>query len=462
VLTRISNSIRQAVISLFLRNAALFDGAGGGNRLARWFAIPASPGTHYDNPVQLRARAEGEFRNNPFGRKAVNAIVDAVWGGNGINPMFAHKETQSAWEEWAKDCDGAGRLDWTGLGAQILQTIIVSGEAFVLLTLDPSVDGIPLRLLVLGPEYLDLARVDKDTFAGIRYNGIREEGYWLYQRHPAFMNPIPVSMFVSSQDCLRLAKDIAPGAQRGQSWLAPALLPLRELNEYLESALVKSKVAALYAGFIRTADGSNPILNAKGEPTLEPGSMTRLQPGEEVNFTVPPDVGASFDPFVKAQLRRIAAGMGIPYEILSGDLSAVTFASGRSGLLEYRRAIESIQHGLLVPQFCRKIMQRWAALAAALGVIPQSAGPVRWIGPSLEMLDARHETQAKIQLVRAGFSSRTEIVASSGVRVEDIDVEIASDNARADAAGLVFDSDPRKTTLQGLASLQGGQGGQTA
>ena len=45
--------------------------------------------------------------------------------------------------------------------------------------------------------------------------------------------------------------------------------------------------------------------------------------------------------------------------------------------------------------------------------------------------------------IRAGLMSRSEAISGNGYDAEDIDREIAADNARADALGLVFDSDPR-------------------
>ncbi len=63
-------------------------------------------------------------------------------------------------------------------------------------------------------------------------------------------------------------------------------------------------------------------------------------------------------------------------------------------------------------------------------------------------LDSRMETQTNIQLVRAGFASRREIVESNGWNVEDVDREIAADQARARALGLTLDVDP-EMTLQG-------------
>ena len=42
-----------------------------------------------------------------------------------------------------------------------------------------------------------------------------------------------------------------------------------------------------------------------------------------------------------------------------------------------------------------------------------------------------------------GLMSRSEAISANGYDAEDVDREIAADNARADAFGLVFDSDPR-------------------
>jgi len=40
--------------------------------------------------------------------------------------------------------------------------------------------------------------------------------------------------------------------------------------------------------------------------------------------------------------------------------------------------------------------------------------------------------------------SRSEAISAFGYDAEDVDAEIAADNRRADALGLVFDSDPRQ------------------
>lgn len=45
--------------------------------------------------------------------------------------------------------------------------------------------------------------------------------------------------------------------------------------------------------------------------------------------------------------------------------------------------------------------------------------------------------------IRAGLMSRSEAISGNGYDAEDVDREIAADNARADELGLVFDSDAR-------------------
>ena len=424
------------------------------SRLKDWTPAPGAPNSPWSNPAVLRARAQHEFANNPLARRGVEALVNAAWGGSGITPLFRDRTVQALWERWSSGCDASGRLDWVGLGAAILQTVIVAGEAFVVLRVDEGAPGVPLTLQVLGPEFLDESRTDDRTLAGIRYDGLRPAGYWLFRQNPTLSGAPLESVFVPASECLHVYRPLLPGATRGQSWLAPVLIALRELDEYLQAALVRSKVGVLFTGFVKTTEGGNPLSQGGAVPALEPGSMVRLQPGEDITFAEPQGVESGFDGFVRTQMRRIAAGLGITYEQLTGDLSQVTFASGRAGLLEFRRSIEGVQYGLLVPLFCEPVVRRWAELARAVGVLPVDADATvrRWVAPEIEMLDRRAEVLTDLLRVRAGFASRSEIIGRTGWRAEDVDLEIASDNVRADSLGLTFDSDPRKTTQQGQAT----------
>jgi len=441
----------------------LWDAAGGGSRLANW----AAPSTAFASTIpapMVRERARDAYRNNPWARRAVDALaVGAV--GAGIKPQARadgdlKRRLQQEWLLWTDAADFAGRFDFYGLQQAALRTMLVDGEAIIRLLVEPG-QRIPLQLQLLTGDYLDSSRVDANTLNGIEYDAAgRRVAYWLYTKHPAD-TPNMQSVRVPAEQVVHLYAPVQPGVERGVSWLAPALVPLRELQEFVEAALVRQKIASLFCGYGQTADGSNPLNQTNAVPTLEPGSMVRLQPGEAVEFSEPPDVGQTYEPFVRQHLRAIASALNVPYEILSGDVSQVTFASGRHALLEYRRQLESIQHHIVVFQLCRPVWEAWTRLAVAAGVLPEGDyGDVRWIAPQLSMLDQRMEVQSVIQQIRAGLISRSEAVSASGWDAEQIDAEIAQDNARADRLGNVYDSDPRHTTLQGQEQQAAEQEGQ--
>ena len=73
---------------------------------------------------------------------------------------------------------------------------------------------------------------------------------------------------------------------------------------------VAVKTAAMFSGFITRLD---PEANMMGEGAaneqgmalagLEPGTMQFLEPGEDVKFSNPSDVGANYESFMRQQLR---------------------------------------------------------------------------------------------------------------------------------------------------------------
>ena len=201
----------------------------------------------------------------------------------------------------------------------------------------------------------------------------------------------------------------------------------------------------------------SPDANGTALAGLEPGTMQVLLPGEDVKFSTPADVGATYDTFMRVQLRSIAAGMGITYEQLTGDLTGVNYSSIRAGLLEFRRRCEQIQHQVLVFQMCRPIWQAWIDAAVLSGALPQSKDlapyyDVKWIPPGFAWVDPLKDIKAQIMAVRAGFKSRAEVVSEQGYDAQAIDREIAADNERADSLGLEYDSDPRKEPANASAA----------
>ncbi|MGA7237200.1 MAG: phage portal protein [Bryobacteraceae bacterium] len=416
----------------------------------RWPAVPNSPNPTPANDLISRSRAEQEVLSSGDARRIVSAWSGALVGGSGLTPMFRDPELRRLWDTWCGMPDAAGRLDWVGLLQQITETMVTSGEAFVLLQISETAPGIPLSLLVLPPEYLDTSKSDGSTvIAGIAFNGLERTGYHLLPHHPAMPGVDLRSVFIPAADCLHVFRAVRPTDQRAVTWFSPVLYLMRLKREYIEADVTRQKTSALVCGFVRSPSGTLNPFATPGNPngsviSLEPATMTMLPAEAEVTFSNPVDHSPAFDPFMKTVTRQIFAGMNLPYE-LSGDLGNVTFASGRAGILEFRRQVEAIQYGVLIPLLAQPILNRWLELASALGYAAAAEERPRWACPSPQALDARAEVLTDILRVRAGFASRREIVESAGWVVDDVDREISDDQARARGLGLTLDVDSRMT-----------------
>jgi len=419
--------------------------AGMSYNATNWPVTPTGPNPIPANDVFSRSRAEREIHDSALAKRIVSVWSGELCGGSGATPMFRDSELRSLWDEWS--------TKWIPDLLQIIETMIISGECFVLLQISETAPAVPLSLTLLPPEYLDVSKSDGSTvIGGIGFRGTERTGYWLFDHHPATPGTDLRSSFIPVADCLHVYRPLRPTQQRGETWFAPVLYLLRLLREYLESDLVRLKTSALLTGFVRSPSGS---LNPFASPTnpngglisLEPATMTMLPSEAEVTFSNPVDHSGAFDPFVRHVIRQIAAGMNLSYESVSGDYSSVTFASGRAAILTFRKQVEAIQYGTLIPMLCQPVLDRWLELAASLGYDAARTEKPRWATPTPASLDTRVELQAAVLGIRAGLSSRKAFVEANGDNVEDIDRELAADQQRARSLGLTLDVDSEKTQL---------------
>jgi lambda family phage portal protein len=431
----------------------------------------------FRNTDTLRSRSRDMVRRNPWAANALDAFVGNSIG-TGIKPQSQHRDAavkeqiQSLWLKWTDESDATGLTDFYGLQAIACRAVMEAGECFIRLRPRRSEDRllVPLQLQLLEAEHLPTAetrRLENGNYirAGIEFNGIgRRVAYHLYREHPGdTSNPMASTEMVRvpAESVLHLFRPLRPGQLRGQPWLTQVLIKLHELDQYDDAELVRKKTAAMFAGFITKNTPQDSLIgeskpNDAGVATagMEPGTLQVLLPGEDVKFSAPADVGASYETFMRVQLRSIAAGMGITYEQLTGDLTGVNYSSIRAGLLEFRRRCEQFQHQVIVFQMCRPIWIAWLRAAVLSGALPRVAAgtDAKWIPPGFAWVDPLKDIKAQTMAVRAGFKSRAEVVSEQGYDAEAIDREIAADNARADALGLEYDSDPRKETDEAPAT----------
>jgi lambda family phage portal protein len=448
-----------------LFKATGWDASGHGKRLDYWRPSDGSINSLLHGQLDvLRNRSRDVVRKNPFASNICDTIV-ANCIGTGIKPQPKTKDSrkkkglQNLWLKWTDEADFAGVSDFYGLQATVLRAVIEGGECFVRFCINRGNSTVPLQLQVLEPEHLDSS---KDYVlqngnvirSGIEFNKHgKRVAYFLFKEHPGDGN-CHESIRVSASEILHIYRILRPGQIRGEPWLSRVLLKLYELDQYDDAELVRKKTAAMFAGFVTRADPEDNVLIEPGENSsftgLEPGTMQFLDPGEDVKFTSPSDVGGNYEAFMRQQLRQIAVGVGLTYEQLTSDLTGVNYSSIRAGLIEFRRKAAMIQHHMMVYQFCRPVWNRWCELAQIAGILGdcEDISDVKWIPQGWAWVDPLKDLQSQKVAVRSGFKSRSEVVSEYGYDSEEIDEEIKKDNERADEMGVLFDSDCRQHRVE--------------
>ncbi|MDO5606642.1 MAG: phage portal protein, partial [Paracoccus sp. (in: a-proteobacteria)] len=182
---------------------------------------------------------------------------------------------------------------------------------------------------------------------------------------------------------------------------------------------------------------------------FEPGLIAYARGGKDIRFNQPASTAGVYE-WHRVQLHIIAAGFRVPYALMTGDLSQANFSSTRAGLNEFRRMVEQIQWQVVIPMFCEPIWRWFITMAQAQGLLPEGEIAAEWGPPKFESVNPLQDVQADLLEVRAGFSTLPQQIARRGYDPGEVIAEWAAFAAKSDAAGLVFDSDPRRVTKAGL------------
>ncbi|KQM65977.1 portal protein [Sphingomonas sp. Leaf17] len=426
----------------------------------------------------LRGIARDLVRNNPFAARGVATIANNMVGTGITFQVYRDGRIDPALNAKARAhfdttaCDSGGRHDLYGLQLQAARAIVESGAVVMRRRWRRGSDGLPLpvQLQILEPDYLDpskhgpLATTPGVTggymLYGVQFSPIgAREGYWLYSGHPGSARATSLgSTFVPAADVAHVFRADRPEMEHGATWLAPIVLRMKDFADFEDAQLTRQKLASAFVGVvtgeddgaaipgIQTEDG---VLADDREPLdyIEPGTFQYARPGEEVTFSSPPGVEGYAD-YTKVSLRAIAAGLSVPYEALTGDLSGVNFSSGRMGWLEYQRSLSTWQWLLFIPQFCGAVS---AWMIDALEMIGENVDgvTVRWTPPGREMINPADEVKASRDAIRAGGKTISQWARERGEDPDTFLAEAVADFKKLDELGLVFDCDPRRVTAVG-------------
>jgi lambda family phage portal protein len=429
------------------------EAAGGGRRWRGANEMVNGPAAGLASRVTVMRRARGACANQPHARAIVDAWVSSLIGP-GIKASSKAPEgaelIDAAFARWCEHCDHDELTNLSGLQAALVRSMVLTGDGFAAFATDYRGE---LRLKLIASE--QVASVSSDLAAGrwivdgIEFDSdLRRVALHIFHSPPGLPLVFPSLQTdrILTADCVHLFRCDHIGLVRGLSWLSPILLRLNDLDSVADGLTMRARVSAMMCGFTTTADGQ-PLgpESPRGEATMEPGALINLAPGEAISFAQPPQIGVETVGFMKDQLRACASGCGVPYEIISGDLENANYSSLRSSISEFRRKVEQVQTSIIIPQL-RKIYRRWllqeimAGRVAAPGFEddPEAWLDVDFLPPKFAAVDPLKDRQADLLDLQAGLRSRRELVAERGRDLEELDDELAADNARAKQLGLAF------------------------
>lgn len=382
-------------------------------------------------------------RNNGLAERGLQVITNNLIG-SGIHPKLITDDeglatdflqrVKSTFDTTAVDYDGINTL--AGLQRMLVRAMAQDGGALLVWPDDRSS---LFKVRVLEVDYLDdrltgpIAANGNYLSEGIEYDPQgRVVAYHIYEEHPGAVVRTQFGLSLNSvridaSRVLHIYRADRPGQRRGVSWFAPVLSDMVALADNDEAQLMRQKIAACFAAFWKS-DKHDP--DAAGvPPTLAPGLIQQIGDGDEVTFADPPDV-TGYDDFGKIHLRRIAMGLGITYEELTGDLSNVNFSSARLGRIAMGQNVDAWQWTLMIPRMCQPLgqwfLRSWVYEDPSMLRRLKDAR-IDWTPPPPVIADPKGETAVSVQRIEAGLSSRRREIRNLGYDAEDIDRDIQSD-----------------------------------
>lgn len=449
-----------------------YEAAKTGRRTQGWITSGTSANAEIGAAAAtLRARARDLVRNNPYAVMAVRKLAAKVVGA-GIVPRLdvpsgeldRKRLALAEWNAFVEASDPEGVSDFYGQLHVATRAMFESGEALVRFIPRPASWKlrVPLQIQVMEGDWLDSEKTEplKDGGAiiqGVEYEASgRRAAYWLFDEHPgetySFARRSLQSRRVPAAEILHLFERLRPGQARGMTAFAAVALRAQDVDDVADSKRWQQKVAAAFAAFVKSPDGPAKSQLAAASETdaagrrveaIAPGTIKYLKPDEEVTFLSPPSVEGYLD-YMVLELRAIAAGIGIPYEQMTGDLSQTNYSSIRAGTVDFHDLLDCWQWLTVIPQVCRPVWNRVGNLLVALGRRAPGDYRALWAPPRRRFVDPVKEVEGVREEIRAGTKLWDEAVAEQGFDPDEQAAAIANRNVEFDRYGLVLDIDPRR------------------
>lgn len=165
------------------------------------------------------------------------------------------------------------------------------------------------------------------------------------------------------------------------------------------------------------------------------GQIMHLFKGEDIKTVAPPNTITSSAEFAKGHTRNIANGLGISYELGTGDFEGVNYSGGQLSLGIYEHSA-SIERKLYAHKFAGMVFRAWLDEAIDKGKVPLLGGVDYWsnrekyakctfTGVKRIHVDPVKAANANAKNLVNGTTTRTDIVNENGGDMESVAVNRA-------------------------------------
>ena len=435
------------------------------------------------NMAQVRARARENENNDGVTRQFLRLLRVNVLGAEGpklqaqvrnndgrLNKPF-NDRIEAAFADWCERPTRDGVLDMVEVQQLALSTLARDGELFVRKhqAFERNSHGFAIELVdpALVDETMNVAPSPgrNEIRMGIEVDADgRRVAYYLRPRVSAVASPLDRGERVPASEMLHLFVPEQVNQTRGVSWLMPVLVDMRMLSGYSEAALVAARAAAASMGFYQRRADASSVLPANQSSFIteaNPGTFGVLPDGYELAEWSPNQPNTQFGEFIKARLRLIATGLGVTYNGLASDLEGTSYSSMRGGMVSERDVWRTLQ-AWWIRKFLLPLFRDWLNMALLHGSLTLDTRDARkflaarFVPRGWAWVDPQSDTQATVEGIGMGLTSRRAALAEQGRDVEDVLEELAEETKLAAEYGV--DISGGTATAAPLAN-DGGAGG---
>lgn len=460
-----------------------YEAAGRGRRMAAWNPRTEGPQLAQEGLQRIRDRAR-DSRNNDGISESANQKWTTTLVGVGITPRFSRIKNKTRRQElmdlftlWSRQMDAECVNDYFAQTTVCVMTWLDAGECFARRRdRKASEFAVPFQVQLLDPEMVpfDLNVTDAKGFdkrlpegnkirCGIEFdNRGKRIAYWVYKEHPVDnvgLNIVGIGaeklVRVAASQMVHVYQQKRVGELRGVPSLAPVLPGLRDLEDYRDAVRMRQKIANLFVAFIKkTLPAVNPNDPAFGALTgqvqqfiadtpimpMKPGLLQELDDGQSVEFSNPPEAGTTYSDYIRTENLSTAAGTGMPYELLTGDIKDISDRTLRVVINEFRRYAEQRQWQVVIAKYCIPVVQWFAEAVFLSGQCTQAEYELLLLADhqphGWAHIHPVQDPQGKLLEVAGGIRSRSSVIGERGDDRDNVDQERYDDQQSEIKLGL--------------------------